>query len=112
VYGKGTVDFQKNIPFAEELFRLAHKMQLDSLADEAANFIGRLEFNASVMLSWYDLFAQMGNAVGLNLFSKSKVCVLRSCDFFKFEFIISFSLSIWPKSCLCFDMNVKICLTC
>jgi len=59
--------------FAVKLFISAHKMQLNSLADESANFVGRIEFDASVVFSWYDLFAQTGNAVGLNLFSKSKV---------------------------------------
>jgi hypothetical protein len=75
VYGK-VIDFQ-NIPFAEKLFRLAHVMQLHSLEDESANFIGGHHFNPDGVFSWYDLFAQKGNAVGLNLISKSKVCVLK-----------------------------------
>jgi hypothetical protein len=73
VYGKKT-DFRDS-QFAVKLFYSAHVLQIDSLADESAKFIGRIEFHASVVFSWYDLFAQKGNAVGLNLFSKSKVCV-------------------------------------
>jgi hypothetical protein len=76
VYGKKT-DFRDE-QFARKLFKSAHKMQLDSLADESANFIGGHDFDADVVFSWYDLFAQKGNAVGLNLLSK--VCVLRSSD--------------------------------
>jgi hypothetical protein len=67
------IDFRDE-QFAADLFRSAHKMQLYSLADETANFIGRTKFNASVVFSWYNLFAQFGNAVGVNLFAKSKVC--------------------------------------
>ena len=90
MYSKGTVDFQKNITFAVKLFRLADKMQLDSLADETAKFIGGHAFDADVVFSWFDLFARKGNAVGLNLLSK--VCVLllrsRSLDNFNLCFIL------------------------
>jgi hypothetical protein len=75
VYGK-VINFQ-NIPFAEELFTAAQKMQINSLADESANFIAGHDLNADLIFPWYDLFVQKGSTVGLTLCSKSKVCVYK-----------------------------------
>jgi hypothetical protein len=75
VYGKVT-DFQ-SIPFAIKLFKLAHEMKLDSLANESANFIRGQEFKANEIFDIYDLFVQKDSKVGQSLCSKSKVCVLK-----------------------------------
>jgi hypothetical protein len=65
VYGKVT-DFQ-SIPFAIKLFKLAHEMKLDSLADESENFIGGQEIMADEFFYIYDLFVQLGSKVGCTL---------------------------------------------
>jgi hypothetical protein len=88
VYGKVS-NFQ-SIRYPDKLFVLAHDLELHSLADESANFIGRMQFNASVVFSWYDLFARKGSTVGLTLLSKSKVRVQESKHIFTVVCIIYF----------------------
>jgi hypothetical protein len=86
VYGKVS-NFQ-SVRFPNKLFVLAHDLELHSLADESANFIGRIEFHPSVVFSWYDLFVRKGSTVGLTLLSKSKVSVQESKHIFTVVCII------------------------
>lgn len=75
VYGK-VKDF-KSVPFAMKVFIFAHKMQLSSLENDVAIFIGGHEIKADVIFNIYNVFVQKGNTAGFNLVSKSKVNMLK-----------------------------------
>lgn len=60
-----------------QLLRLAHMMQLKSLAEDTANFIIEvleLQDDADEAFFVFDLFVQHGNTVGITACSKSEVC--------------------------------------
>jgi hypothetical protein len=75
VYGK-VADFIQGIQTAVKLFKSALEMQLYSLADECANFIGGQEIKAKEIFDIYDLFVQRESIICLAFCLKSKVCAV------------------------------------
>jgi hypothetical protein len=67
VYGK-LRDF-KDVPFAVEVFKFAHEMQLDYLANDLIDFI-KVEVKPDKVFATYDFFIKMDSDAGLKVCSK------------------------------------------
>jgi hypothetical protein len=70
VYGKLT-DF-KDVSFAVEVFKFAHEMQLDYLANELIKFI-RVNVKPSEVFATYDFFKKMDSSAGLKVCSEVNI---------------------------------------
>jgi hypothetical protein len=70
VYGKLT-DF-KDVPFAVQLFKFAHEMQLDYLANDLIKFI-RVNVKPGEVFATFDLFKGLDSSAGLKVCSEVNI---------------------------------------